>query len=47
MEKAWFQSEHIAKQSAPSFIQMPHEQLGTDRQSRFNWDTLPAAMCRY
>jgi hypothetical protein len=23
MEKAWFQSERIAKQSAPSFIQMP------------------------
>jgi len=47
MEKAWFQSEHIAKQSALSFIQMPHEQLGTDRQSRFNWDTLPVASREY
>jgi hypothetical protein len=45
--KAWFQSERIAKQSAPSFIQMPHEQSWTDRQSRCNWDALPAASREY
>jgi hypothetical protein len=47
MEKAWFQSERIAKQSARSFIQMPHEQSWTDRQSRCNWDALPAASREY
>jgi hypothetical protein len=47
MEKAWFQSERIAKQSAPSFIQMSHEQSWTDRQSRCNWDALPAASREY
>jgi hypothetical protein len=47
MEKAWFQSERTAKQLAPSFIQMPHEQSWTDRQSRCNWDALPAASREY
>jgi hypothetical protein len=47
MEKAWFQSERIAKQSAASFVQMPHEQSWTGRQSRCNWDALPAASREY